>query len=423
MSVTSVPPSEPANPFASPPSPSHGAVKSQRAASSSGRHAYDRSFWFAYAGNSLMMMGVALLYRHADFVTFLGGDDMDLGWIVGAGMVGSMTMRIAQGVGIDRYGARAIWMLSIAGCLLSMLGHLLVTSADTPPIYLLRIAYTTSLAGAFGASFTSVARRLSVDRMAEVIGMLGTSGFVAMGLSPFLGDLVIGPPPHTRGRLDLMFMIAAGFAVLALICIERATRGEERPTARRRPPLIWLLKRYHPGTILLMGVTMGVGITLPMTFLPRFAKSVDIGHLGGFYAMYAFTAFATRVITRHFFVRYGIRAMTFLGIGILVTSFLCYIPVQSWLGLVVPGIFGGMAHALLFPAIVAGGSAAFPSRYRGLGNTLMLATFDAGTLIGAPLVGAILTYSPLLSLPPYPTAFIVISAVMAAATGFYALKK
>jgi len=53
-----------------------------------------------------------------------------------------------------------------------------------------------------------------------------------------------------------------------------------------------------------------------------------------------------------------------------------------------PGVFAGIAHAVLFPSVTAQGSHAFPNRYRGLGTTVMLAMLDLGALVGAPLIAA-----------------------------------
>jgi len=50
---------------------------------------YGSHFWLSYAGNLLVMTAVAVLFRYADFVAFLGGTEFHLGWIVGVGMVGS----------------------------------------------------------------------------------------------------------------------------------------------------------------------------------------------------------------------------------------------------------------------------------------------------------------------------------------------
>ena len=65
---------------------------------------------------------------------------------------------------------------------------------------------------------------------------------------------------------------------------------------------------------------------------------------------------------------------------------LSYLLVSSRWQLGLPGMLGGVAHALLFPTVVARGSSAFPNRYRGLGTSMMLAMLDLGTLTGAPLI-------------------------------------
>jgi predicted MFS family arabinose efflux permease len=75
----------------------------------------------------------------------------------------------------------------------------------------------------------------------------------------------------------------------------------------------------------------------------------------------------------------------------------------------------------LFPAVVAGGSMTFPDRYRGLGMTLVMASFDVGNLVGAPTVGVILHSCEVLGMPPYPTMFVSVTAILAVATVYYAV--
>ncbi len=382
---------------------------------------YGRAFWCTYVANTALMVAISLMYRYADFVLYLGGREWTVGWIVGVGMVGSLVMRFFQGFGIDHFGARKIWLWSMVGFVVSVLGHVLVTSAHTPAIYLLRILYTTSVAGAFGASITSVSRSLPLPRMAEVIGSLGTSGFIAMALGPQLGDFLCGHELITRGDLDTMFYVAAALGAVSLLGAELATRGEARPRRRRKPHMLWLLRRYHPGTVMALGIVMGIGFVIPTTFLPTYTQALGIPRTGPFFIVYAVTAFVARLSTRRFPQLVGVRPMIFIGMAALVISLLCYLPVSNEWGLVLPGVFAGISHALLFPSVTAQGSASFPSRYRGLGTTVMLAMLDVGTLIGAPLVGGMVEYSKSADWPPYPTTFLVLSIGMAAAGIFYAI--
>jgi MFS family permease len=384
---------------------------------------YTRDFWFAYVSNTAFMLAVSLMYRYADFVLYLGGSEWTVGWIVGTGMVGSLVMRFFQAYGIDHFGPRKIWLWSMVGFIASLLAHVWIERADGPAIFALRVLYTTSMAGTFGASITSVSRSLPLARMAEVIGSLGTSGFIAMALGPQLGDLLCGHEPITRGDLDTMFYLAAGLGAMALACAIVATRDEPPPRRRRRPHLVWLLRRYHPGSVMALGVVMGIGFVLPTTFLPTFVKHLDIPRTGLFFVVYSTTGFLARVSTRRMPQFVGVRPMIFLGLTSLVTSMLCYLGVEREWQLIVPGTFAGVAHAVLFPSITAQGSFAFPNRYRGLGTTVMLAMLDVGTLVGAPLVGGLVHFSGRFGLPPYPTTFLVLGAGITAAGVFYAFSE
>jgi MFS family permease len=99
---------------------------------------------------------------------------------------------------------------------------------------------------------------------------------------------------------------------------------------------------------------------------------------------------------------------------------LLFLPVRQAWQFVFPAVFIGVAHAMLFPAVIASGSGSFPARYRGLGTTVMLAMFDLGNLIGSPLVGEILHWSQEAGWRAYPTMFVAVSALLSLAAAVYA---
>ena len=383
---------------------------------------YDRRFWLCYAANFSLQAMVALLFRYADFVTAAGGDERwDLGWIVGVGMLGSLSMRSVQGVAIDRFGTRPIWLASIVLILLSLAGHLAVTSVHGPAVYLLRILYMTGLAGAYGASITFTFLRVKPHQMAEAFGTLGTSGFLGLIVGSYASDWFCPGQHVSRESVNSLFLAGIGLMVFALLVSWFATNGEIRPRPRRRPALCAVLRRYHPGPLLFISAVMGFGIALPYTFLRPFLKQLEIDGLGLFFTVYAVTAFVSRLTVRGWPRRFGIRPMILAGMGLLVLSVALYLTVpqkEKW-PLVFPALAAGMSHAFLFPAIVAGGSSSFPHRYRGLGTSLMLAMFDVGTLIGAPLIGGLLKGAAHFGLLPFPTTFVVVTAALILATVYF----
>jgi len=384
---------------------------------------YDPSFWKSYLANSLVMVAIAVLFRYADFVTFLGGSELHLGWIVGVGMVGSLAMRAFLGVGIDRYGARLVWLSALALFAASCFGHIVVGRYDGPAIYLLRIAYCSALAGIFGSSMTFISGRAPVVRMAEMLGMLGTSGFLGMVLGAQLGDLLLKGDPLQRWHVDRMFLVAGTLSLLALAAAWWATRDYVAPSRRKRPPMAWLVRRYFPGSVLLVSVVMGFGFGLPATYLPTYAATLGIPRIGLFFAVYAATAIATRVLTRRLPERLGMQPMIFLGLALLVLSQMLFLLVRTEWHLLIPSISYGISHAILFPTAVAEGCGTFPSRYRGLATTLMLAAYDVGQLIGAPTAGLIVHLSGAAGLASYPAMFLAVAALFAGVSAVYVLTR
>ncbi|MEX0641506.1 MAG: MFS transporter [Pirellulales bacterium] len=380
---------------------------------------YGVHFWLCWAANSLVSAAGSLLYRYADFVTFLGGSELELGWIVGVGTVGGLAMRWWQASGLDHYGPRRVWLASLALFAIAAGAHVLVGRLAGPEIFLLRIVLSIALAGVFGSSIALVSGNVPLERMAEAIAMLGSSGFVGMATGPVLGDWILGKAEITRANLDLMFLVAALLSVTALVL---AWVGAERRAGRlrrRRAPIVWLVTRYNPGWILLMAFAMGFGLGLPGTFLRTFTAELGIREMKVFFLVYTGTAFVFRIGSRRLTAQWGVRRMVALGMGALVVCLVSYLFVKTEAQLALPAVLTGIAHAVLFPAVVAGGSRAFPDRYRGLGTTIMLAAMDLGLLVGAPLVGGLLQYAELLGWPRYPTMFVTVAALLTVATCVY----
>jgi MFS family permease len=380
---------------------------------------YDTCFWLCYLANLSLTIAFAILFRYADFVQYAGGNEMHLGLIVGVGMVGALAMRAIQGVGIDRYGPRLIWMLSLLGFTLSALAHLLITRVDGPGIYLARILMTTSTAGAFGASITYISLRVPPTRIAEMIGTLGTSGFIGMALGPTLADLAFSGDGDLQQHVQRMFLWAALMSGLALVLTAIATRQPVRLSSRRRPPLWGVLRRYHPGVILLVSAGTGMTLGLPHTFVRAYAAELDIAGIRSFFVVYASVAFLIRIATRRLPDQIGIRPVITGGLLCGAVSMVLYLCVRDAWSLTIPAVFAGAAHALLFPAVIAGGSRTFPARYRGVATTLMLAMFDIGNLVGQPAIGGMIRGAGYVGWPAYPTMFATVSAALCVLIWFY----
>ncbi len=366
------------------------------------------------------MMAVSLLFRYADLIRFLGGSEMDLGLIVGVGMLGALATRVIQGIGIDRLGAKRIWVISLVLFASSTLAHLAISHVNGPAIYVARICLATSIAGAFGSSLTYVSLRAPQRRMAETIGVIGTSGFIGLALGPTLGDFFLAGEVITWPQLARLLIAAAALSLVALAFV-LGIANPPRRSRTRRVPVFAVLRRYHPGWMLLVAAAVGLALGLPNTFLNAYAHELGLARIKIFFLVYAATALAVRIRFRQLVDRWGVLPAVQWGLGSAILSVISYLLVWNEWSLAIPAVFAGTAHALLFPAVIAGGNASFPSRYRGISTTLMLAMFDVGNLVGQPSMGGLIEVARQLGLPPYAVMFSTVAMGLLTVACVYSL--
>ena len=349
---------------------------------------YGRTFWLAYLANSILVMGNALTFRFAELIHFLGGTESAAGDIVAFGTAVAVVLRLSVSHVLDDYGTRRMWpicaVLYISGCLMFL------TATDLNWImFAARAAFFVGLTGMFACSMTHIQNHVPPERRTEIIGNLGSSGFVGMILGSNISDLILLVPDQ-RTKFQILFGGAASLGIFYLVIVVLLTRDQlhERPV--RTPPAFRLLLRFWPGAVIVAAMTMGLGVTATQTFLTRFATHQNIEGIGAFFTGYAISAFVfrllvqnwSRTIGRHWMLVRGLMGHT---VGHLILAF-----VTDWWHFIPASILCGFGHALLFPAVVSLGSGAFPKECRGTGTAIILGFTDFGSLIFAPILGRII---------------------------------
>jgi MFS family permease len=363
--------------------------------SSAGRSLYGVDFWLAYLANVLLVTGNALTFRFAEFIAYLGGSETLAGEIFGAGMIAALVARIWLGQSIDRFGPRLIWLVAnvlfLAGAiLLPMGGELASPGRVATLVWVARILYQMGVAGMFACSMVHIQNLAPPWRRTEIIGSLGTSGFVGQILGTQLGDAIFRHTPADESRFYVLFWTVAACGVANLFVVLRLTRREMHEPAAETPGVHRLLTRYWPGPVTLVAMAMGVNLAVSTVFLTRYATALNLSGIGVFFSAFSITAFACRWGFRSWAGRYGRHSMILWGLSGLALGQLLLLFVRTQIGFLLPAASCGFGHALLFPAVISLGSGKFPVQYRGTGTTLILGFMDLGMIIGAPVLGRII---------------------------------
>jgi MFS family permease len=375
---------------------------------------YDRPFVLAYASNLFMMSAVSLLYRYADFVYLAGGNEWNLGIIVGLGTVGAIAMRFLQGPAIDRLGPATVWIASMFLVMASVIWHLRIDSISGWEVFCARALMATGTAGVFGAWMSFISLRVPERRVAEAIGVVGSSGFAGMAIGPWIGDGIFGSGPMTWPHVQTMFWTAVGLQIAALALAFfacRAGRQIRRPHGDVNAPFWTLVRQRHPWLLVAITICLGLNVSLPANFVRPFGHSLGVDEIRWYFLTYNAVAFSFRLVLRRAFRVFGLHKMIVAGLGTMIVSLVLYIPVAGGGGLIVPAAVAGLGHAILYPAVIASGTRLYPASLRGAATNLVLAAYDVGVLIGSPLVGGILARARGMGWPEYPTMFAAVAIV------------
>ncbi len=350
---------------------------------------YGSQFWLAYVANFALVAANSLMYRFAELVAFLGGTERAAGAIVGTGFASVLLVRLYLGQGIDRCGVRTAWVIStllfIAGSALLLFCHKVAVG-----LYVARILYSIGMSGMLTCSVVHVQDLVPPHRRTEAIGILGTSGFLAMIAGSNLGDGIFAIFPLGYTRFAVLSGTVSALGVFYLACVLFFMRGHVHVRLPNSPSAIKLLIHYWPGTVVAVAITVGMGFSLTTVFLTRFATDRNIPGIRTFFTVYAIVALTfrlpgtrwARTIGRHLTILVG---LTGNALGCLLLPLVKH----DW-QFVLPAAACGFGHALLYPAVVSLGAGAFPRRYRGLATTLVLGLIEFGTAVSPPILGSII---------------------------------
>ena len=185
---------------------------------------YNWSLLFSFVANVFQLVSVSLLFRYSDFITNLGGNEWHLGWVVGVASTGAILIRLFLGSAVDRVGPEPIWYVCLLGQILGLIWHMFVDSPDGWDLYLARTVYAASLAGTFGAWLSFVSLQAPEHRVAEVIGVVGASGFVGMATGPVVGDYIFQSQASFDTNVQTMLLVSIGALLAAYVFAIAACR-------------------------------------------------------------------------------------------------------------------------------------------------------------------------------------------------------
>lgn len=339
--------------------------------------------WAAFAGIfvvtnlGLLAIGATLPVLPRFVSHELNGSDLEVGIVTGAFAITGIVCRPLAGNAADRRGRR---ITVIAGAALAVVaGVLLFLPASIPGLIVSRLFLGAGEGTVFTAGAAWVVDMAPEERRGRMIGLYGLAIWTGLTLGPPVGELLL----HVGGY-NLVWAFAAAAPLLAAIVASRLPEGVASGGEQARGPLI-SREAAGPGGTFALGV---IGFAAVSAFIVLSLDQRGIGHGPEVFSVFAGTVVATRLVGGQLPDRIG-PAQCAVGAALVEALGLFLIGAAQSLPVVIAGAMAmGAAFSLLFPSLsLLAVNRVVPER-RGAAMGTFTASFDAGMLVGSPLVGA-----------------------------------
>jgi MFS family permease len=359
-----------------------------------GQRLYTRDFAAVFASHIGFVLANMLLAHYARWIGFLGGDERDIGLVMGVAPIVSLLFRPWLGPCIDRLGVRTTWIIGETILLTAVLANLLASGVG-PYLYVVRTLMTFGVAIIFASSLTYITHLAPPSRQAEAIGVFGAGGFSGMIVGPMIGDWILGGLDRSYGNFVVYFTVVALAIVssAAMLLFVRPVPIKGAPTRIKLHDFTHTARQHWPGAILLVNILFGVCMTVPFVFLSRYLDYAEIVSPGmtTFFLVYGSLGLTLRLSLRKLPAHIGRRKVLLTGLTVLCCGSLSFLLVDAahpwWL--LAPAVLLGTGHALTFHTLASLSLDSFPAPVRGTGSVLALMHIDLGLIAGGPLLGQI----------------------------------
>lgn len=321
-------------------------------------------------------------------VSQLGGNDIQVGLVIGIFTISSLLTRPFAGRALDLFGRKHVLLVGLAICALTIAGYsyMAVVTLILAARFVHGIGWgmsTTSLG-------TVIADIIPAERRGEGMGYYGLSNTFAMALAPLTGLWLM----QTYGFLRVL-LISTLLALLSLFSSLFITYTKPMPVEKsaQRPKLmdrLWERTAMLPSVLLLCTAICYGGI---VTFITLFGHEAGISNVGWFFLCNASMVLIVRPITGMLFDRKGPEWVLLPGALFTLAGLLLLSYAHSEASLAVAAICYGIGFGSLQPALQAWTIARAAPNRRGAANGTFFSANDLGIGLGAMVLGALANIS------------------------------
>ncbi len=320
-----------------------------------------------------------------DFLKSIGGNDINVGWIIGAFTIIAMVSRPFSGKLTDSIGRMPVMIFGAGIAFITTILYSVWTTVLG--FFVLRAIHGMSTGFKPTATAAYLADIVPVSRRGEAMGIMGMLGSAGMAAGPILGSFL-----KENYGFNMMFITSGVISLLSVLIF--FGMKETLPKKNRQPFSFKLLKITKkdffepdvliPSIILLFNVaSWGVVITL----IPDFSDYLGVKNKGIFFSYVLLASMLIRIFAGKLSDNYGRKIVVQTGMLLLIIAMTTIGASNSINMLYTGGFLYGIARGIYAPASYAWITDLSTTATRGRAFATMYILFELGITLGAIISG------------------------------------
>lgn len=306
-----------------------------------------RNFTLLIVGNFFLFCNFSSFFLLPLFIKELGGDEADIGFIMGSfGITSLGSIPVAASL-IDKYGRRRFMLFGAFVMCVSSLAYLTVTQLS-PLLYLFRTLQGIGFAFFFTSSGTAAVDYIPEARRGQGLGVFGAFTIASYALGPTLGEVVI-----EKLGFHFFFLYASSFSLIAILLVLAV---KDAPFKRSSDPYgleffrLAFSKKYAP--LLISNLILAGGFGSVLNFVSAYLKSMkfDVFY---FFLTYTVTVTSVRILGGRISDVFERKRVVSPSLLIFSMSVAAMIFIDSVYKLVLISFLFSISYGLLYPTLSA----------------------------------------------------------------------
>jgi MFS family permease len=306
-----------------------------------------KNFTLVVIANFFLFCNFSSFFLLPLFIKKLGGDEANVGFIMGSFGVTSLGSIPLIAFLIDRYGRRRFMLFGSFVMFLSSLAYLIITQMS-PLFYLFRMLQGIGFAFFFTSAGTAAADFIPEERRGQGLGIFGAFTIASYALGPTVGEAVI----ENLG-FQPFFMYASSFSLIAIFLVYLTQDAYFKRSVDPYGLEFFRLafsKRY--AVLLISNLILAGGFGSVLNFVSAFIKTKGL-NVFYFFLTYTVTVTSIRILGGRISDVFGRKKVASPSLIFFSLSLAAMGLINSVYNLILVSFLFSISYGLLYPTLSA----------------------------------------------------------------------